>query len=128
MPRRYIRLFLRFVRLFRRALERGSEDISERGTRIGGAILGDGLLLLRDFERLDRDLHLVGAPVKLDDAPIDLLAHREALRPLLAAVARELRALDEGGEIAADDLGLDAAFLDLGDLAGHHRALLEIAG
>ena len=50
----------------------------------------------RDFERLDRHLHLVGAAVELDDASIDLLADGEALRPLLAAIARQLRALDEG--------------------------------
>ena len=78
------------------ALERGAENVAERRARIGGAVLGDRLLLLGDFERLDRDLHLVGAAVELGDAGVDLLADREALRPLLAAVARQLRALDEG--------------------------------
>src|SRR5215467_1167173 len=121
------RLFL-LGGLFRCALERGAEDVAERRPRIGGAVLGDRLLLFRHFERLDRDLHLVGAAVELGDAGVDFLPDRETLRPLLAAIARQLGALDEGGEVAADDLHLDAGVLHLGHLAGHDRALLEIAG
>src|SRR5262244_804357 len=122
-----IRLFL-LGRLFRCALERGAEDVAERRPRIGGAVLGDRLLLFRHFERLDRDLHLVGAAVELGDAGVDFLPDRETLRPLLAAVARQLGALDEGGEVAADDLHVDTGLLHLDHLAGHDRALLEIAG
>ena len=72
-------------------------------------------------------LHLVGAAVELGDAGVDLLADGEALGTLLGAVARELGALDEGGEVGADDLHVDAAFLHLGDLAGDDGALLEVA-
>src|ERR1700694_4961761 len=50
------RLFRLLRGLFRPALERRSDGISESGARIGGAVLGDRLLFLRDFERLDRDL------------------------------------------------------------------------
>src|SRR5215468_10762551 len=121
-------LFLLLGRLFRCALERGAEDVAERRPRIGGAVLGDRLLLFRHFERLDRDLHLVSAAVELGDAGVDFLADREALRALLAAVAGQLGALDEGGEVAADDLHLEAGVLHLEHLAGHDRALLEIAG
>src|SRR5258708_30997110 len=85
-------VFLVFLAL---ALERGAEDVAERGARIGGAVLGDRLLLLRHFERLDRHLHLAGAAVELRDPRLDLLADREALPPLLPPVARHLRALDE---------------------------------
>ncbi len=116
------------VLLLRRALERGAENVAERGARIGGAVLGDRLLLLGHLERLDRDLHLVGAAIELDDAGIDLLADRKALGPLLAPVARQLGSLDEGGEVGADDVHVDAAFLHVGHLAGHHRALLDVAG
>src|SRR5947209_16579678 len=79
------------VRLLRRLLgyplERGAENVAERRAGIGGAVLGDRLLLLGDFKRLDRHLDLVRPAVELDDAPIDLLADRETLRPLLAAIA-----------------------------------------
>src|SRR5262249_3551138 len=44
------------------------------------------------------------------------------------AVAGELRPLDEGGEVGADDLHLEPRLLHLGHLAGHDRALLELAG
>src|SRR5438132_1688169 len=126
---RVLRLFFLLLgRLFRCALERGAEDVAEGRPRIGGAVLSDRLLLLRHFERLDRDLHLVGAAIELDDAGIDLLPDREPLWPLLGAVARQLGALDEGGEVAADDLYLDAGVLHLGHLAGHDRAFLELAG
>src|SRR5262245_62798105 len=118
-------LFL--ARLLACPLERGAENVTERCARIGGAILGDRLLLLRDLERLDRHLHLVGAAVELDDASIDLLADRKALRTLLAAIACQLGALDEGGEVGADDLHIDAGLLHLDDLAGDDRALLEVA-
>src|SRR5215813_13715758 len=124
----FLSLFLFLGRLFRCALERGAEDVAERRPRISGAVLGDRLLLFRHFERLDRDLHLVGAAVELGDAGVDFLPDRETLRPLLAAVARQLGALNEGGEVAADDLHVDTGVLHLGHLAGHDRAFLEIAG
>src|ERR1700722_4126587 len=123
-----LRLLFRLVAPLVRALERSTEDVAQGRARIGRAVLGDGLLLLGHFERLDGDRDLVAAAVELGDPGIDLLADREPLRPLLAAIARELRALDEGGEIGADDLHIDAGLLDLGDLAGNHRALLDVAG
>src|SRR4029079_15634421 len=58
---------------------------------------------------------------------IDLLALGEALRPLLGAVAREVRTADEGGEVVSGDLDLDAGFLDVDDLAGDDRALAQLA-
>src|SRR5215469_3116236 len=77
-------------------LERGAENIAERGAGIGGAVLGDRLLLLGHFERLDRDRHLVGAAVELGDASVDLLADRKAFGALLGTVASEFGTLDEG--------------------------------
>src|SRR5829696_9046803 len=91
-------LFFRLLRLLRPLLERGAEDVAQRGARIGGAVLGDRLLLFGHFQGLDRDRHLVGAAIELGHAGIDLLADREPLGPLLGAIARELGALDEGGE------------------------------
>src|SRR6266581_6309725 len=118
-----------FFRLVGRALlERGAENVAERSAGIRGAVLGDRLLLLGDFERLDRHRDLAAAAIELGDAGVDLLADRETLGALLGAVAGEFGTLDEGGEIRADDLHVDARFLDLGDLAGDDRALLEVAG
>src|SRR5437764_1407932 len=107
--------------------QRGAEDVAKRCARIGRAVLGDRLLLFGDLERFDRHLDLADLLVELDDAGVDLLADREAFGALLRAVAREFRALDEGGEVGADDLDVDAAFLDVDDLAGDHRALLDVA-
>src|SRR2546425_12724791 len=90
-------VLVRRVRLLGCALECRAENIAERGAGIGGTVLCDRLLFLRHFERLDRDLHLVGAAIELDDAGVDLLTYRKTLRPLLAAIARELRTLDESG-------------------------------
>src|SRR5580704_4468354 len=108
-------------------LERGAENIAQRRPRIGGAVLRDGLFLLGDFQRLDRDLHLAGLLVELDHPRIDLLADREAFGALVVAIAGELGALDEGGEVGADDLHLDTGFLHLEHFAGHDRALLDVA-
>ncbi len=44
------------------------------------------------------------------------------------AVAGQLVALDEGGEVGADDLDLDAGFLHVGHLTGDDVALLHLAG
>src|SRR6266566_1935880 len=86
-----------FFRLVGRALlERGAENVAERRAGIRGAVLGDRLLLLGDFERLDRYRDLVAAAVKLGDARVDLLADREALGTLLGAIARKLGPFDEG--------------------------------
>src|SRR5580693_8384356 len=108
-------------------LERGTENVAQRRPRIGGAVLRDGLLLFGDFERLDRDLHLAGLLVELDHPRIDLLADGETLGALVGALARQFGPLDEGGEIGPGDPDLDAAFLDLEHLAGHDRALLDVA-
>ena len=45
------------------------------------------------------------------------------LGALVAAVPRQLTALDEGGEVRARDLHLDPAVLHFEDFAGHDRAL-----
>ena len=68
---------------------------------------------------------LAGLAVELGDAGVDLLTDGETLRALIGAVAGEIGALDEGGEIGTDDLHFEAAFLDVGDFAGDDRALLE---
>src|ERR1700730_5504461 len=93
-------------------LERGAENVAQRRPRIGGAVLRDGLLLFGDFQRLDRDLHLAGLLVELDHASIDLFTDGEPFGALIVAVARQFGALDEGGEVGAGDLDLDAALLD----------------
>src|SRR6202041_1775260 len=108
-------------------LERSAENVAERRTRIGGAILSDGLLLFGDFERLDRDLHLAGLLVELDHPRIDLFADGETLGALIVAVTGKFGPLDEGGEVGADDLHVDAAFLHVEHFAGHDRALLDVA-
>src|SRR6267142_1385411 len=92
--------------LLRAALERGAEHVAQRRAGIGGAVLRDGFLLLGDFQRLDRDLHLAGLLVELDHPRVDLFADRETLGALIAALARQLRALDEGGEVGARNLDL----------------------
>src|SRR3954447_23367800 len=108
-------------------LERGAENIAQRRSRIGGAVLRDGFLLFGNFQRLDRDLHLAGLLVELDHAGIDLLADGKPFGALIVAVTGELGALDEGGEVGARDLHLDAGFLHFEHFAGHDRALLDVA-
>src|SRR3981189_396150 len=108
-------------------LERGAENVAQRRAGIGGAVLRDGFLLFGDFQRLDRDLALSGLLVELDHPRIDLFAARETLGALIVAITGEFRPLDEGVEVGAGDLDLDAAFLDLEYFAGHDRALLDVA-
>src|SRR6202165_4900254 len=108
-------------------LQRGAENIAQRRPRIGGAVLRDGLLLFGDFQRLDRDLHLAGLLVELDHPRIDLFADGETLGALIGTLARQFGSLDEGGEVGAGDLNLDAAFLHFEHFAGHDRALLDVA-
>src|SRR5215210_7387327 len=77
------------------ALEGGAENVSQRGAGIGGAVLGDCLLLLGHFQCLDGHRDLVPLAVELGDAGIDLFADREPFGALIGPVTRELRALDE---------------------------------
>ena len=65
----------------------GVEDVAERGAGVGRAVGGHRLLLLVDLLRLHRELHAARAAVDLGDLGVDLLAHREAVRTLVAAVA-----------------------------------------
>src|SRR5262245_44546228 len=70
---------VRLSHLLLALLERVAENVAQRCTRIGRAVLCDGFLLLSDFKRLDRDLHLAGLLVELDDASVNLFADRETL-------------------------------------------------
>src|SRR5882724_9985700 len=108
-------------------LERGAEDVAQCCSRIGGAVLRDGFLLFGNFQRLDRDLHLAGLLVELDHAGIDLFADGETLGALIVAIAGQFRPLDEGGEVGARDLHLDAGFLHFEHFASDDRALLDVA-
>src|SRR5690606_37044376 len=99
-------------------LERRAENVAKRRTRIGGAILRDGFLLLGHFQRLDRHLHLAGLAVELGDAGVDLLADLEPLRALIAAIAGKVGTANEGFEVGAGDLHVETALLHVGDLAG----------
>src|SRR5882762_5831103 len=108
-------------------LECGTENVAQRRSRIGGAVLRDGLLLFGNFQRLDRDLHLAGLLVELDHPRIDLFADGETLGALIGALARQFGPLDEGGKVGAGDPDLDATFLHLEHFAGHDRALLDVA-
>src|SRR6202167_5609862 len=107
--------------------QRGAENITQRRPGIGGAVLRDGFLLLGDFQRLDRDLHLAGLLVELDHPRIDLFADGETLGALIGTLARQLRPLDEGGEVGTGDPDVDAAFLHFEHFAGHDRPLLDVA-
>src|SRR5215207_4681573 len=109
-------------------LQGGAEDVAERRTRIGRAVLSHGFLLLSDLEGLDGDGDATGLAVELRDAGIELLAGGEALGALVGAVTSELVALDEGGEVGVDDLHLQAAVLHLENLAGDDLALPDLAG
>src|SRR5579871_5444761 len=116
---------LRF--LFRAATEHLAENVAEGRARIRRAVLGDRLFLLGDLKRLDRNRHLAALAVGHGHARIDLLAAGEAVGALIGAIARKLRALDEGAEIRADDLCLQARVLHVGDFEGDDRAFLEVA-
>ena len=63
--------------------------------------------------------------VDVGDAGVDLLARGEAVGPLLGALARQLGAADEGGQVGIGDLHLDAGFHHLRHLAGDDGALLQ---
>src|SRR5262249_15756882 len=89
-------------------------------------VLGDRLLLLSHLQRLDGNADLVGFAVELCDAGIHFLADREALRPLLATLAREIGTLDESDEIGADDLNVDPGLFHLRNFAGDDRPVLEV--
>src|SRR5688572_371414 len=106
-------------------LQRGTKDIAERRTGIGRAVLGDRFLLLRDLECLDRDIHAAAFLVDLGDTRIDFLADGKAFGTLLAAIAAEIRALDEGFDAAVDQPHLDAAFLDIDHFARDDRILAQ---
>src|ERR1043165_615573 len=123
---RVARLLL-LLALFAALAQRGTENVAERRATVGRAVLGDRLLLLGNFQRLDRNADLARLLVELRHAGIDLLADRETLGALLGAVTRKIVALDEGGEIGPDDLHVDAVLLHLHHLAGDPRVALQVA-
>ena len=98
-----------FRLIARPLLERGTQDVSKRGAGIGSAVLGDRLFLLGDLQRFDGNADLVRLAIELRDACVHFLPDRETLGTLLATIARQVRALDKGCQIGADDLDVDAS-------------------
>src|SRR5262249_23677397 len=93
-----------------------TQDVTEAGAGIRRAELLEGLLVLLDLARLDGKAELAGLGVDDGDLGVDLVADGEAVRALLAALARQLGFADEAlGPVAEGHL--DAA---LGDR--RHRA------
>src|SRR5687768_13361155 len=109
-----------------RLLKRGAEDVTQRGAGVGRAVLRHRLLLLGDLEGLDRQRHAARLAVELRHAGVDSLAGGKALGPLVAAVAGELGAADEGRQVGVDDLHLETGVLHLEDLAGDDLALADL--
>src|SRR5262245_24684656 len=64
-PRASFLLVVALVRLLAGALERGAENVAERGAGIGSAVLRDRLFLLGHFQRLDRHRHFARATIEL---------------------------------------------------------------
>ena len=85
-------------------LERGAQDVAERGTRVGRPVSGHGFLLLGDFQRLDGEPDAAGLAVVLGDAGIELkkgetiLLYPEGSKPKNAAKGMIL--VPVGAEIA----------------------------
>src|SRR5262249_36527635 len=90
-------------------------------------VLGNRLLLLGHFQRLNGNADLVSLAVELRDPRVHFLANRESLRPLIAAFTRKIGALYEGNKIGTDDLDVDPGLLHLRNLACNDRSLLEVA-
>src|SRR5690606_34961428 len=95
-----------------------------RGARVGRAELLHRLALFRDFLGLDRQADLAAGLVDAGDQRIDLVALAEAFRALVATVAGQVGAADEGAH-AALQLHLDAAVIDLGHRAGDDLVLAQ---
>src|SRR4029077_5020936 len=109
---------------FGRLLERGAQDVAEAGAGIRRAVLRDGFLLLGDLAGLDGETDLARGLVHAGYHGVDLVALAEALRTLVAAVARQVGAADERLD-AVGQRHLDAAVVHFGDGAGDDGALLQ---
>src|SRR5690606_41490026 len=104
-----------------------NQIVAELGTRIGGAVLSNGFLFFRNFQRLDRKLDLAGGAMELRHAAIDLVADGETLRALVATVAGQFRTADEGGHIVFANRHLKAVLGHGSHRAGNDRTLADVA-
>src|SRR5690606_2265603 len=100
-------------------------NVAKRSAGVGRAVLGHRLLLFGNLERLDGQRDLAGLAIDLGDAGIDLVALGETLGTLIGAIAAQVGAADERRHLRVGNLDLDAAVVDIGDRAGHDRALLD---
>src|ERR1700679_2910501 len=116
-------LFLRAL-LAGALLEGGAQDVAEAGAGVRRAVLGDGILFLGDFARLDRERDLAAGLVDAGDHRVELVADAEALGTLVVAVARQVGAADEGLH-AVGQRRLDAAVVHFRHRDGDDATLLE---
>src|SRR6476646_9114473 len=83
-------------------LQRGAEDVAQRGAGIRRSVLLDRLLLFGDLARLDREVGLLRT-VEADYHRVELGADLEAVGALFGAVAAEVAALGEPGRAVVTD-------------------------
>src|SRR6476620_11763592 len=108
-------------------LQRGAEDVAQRGAGVRRAVLLDRLLLFGDLARLDREVGLFRT-VEADDHRIELGADLEAVGALLVAVAAEVAALDEASRAVVADLHFQPAVAHFEHGDGDHVVLLDRTG
>src|SRR5687768_11570020 len=101
-----------------------AENVAQARAGVRRPILGDGLLLFGDLERLDREVRLLRA-VETGHHGIELLTDLETLRTLLVAVAAEVGPLDEASRAVVADLHFEAAVAHFENGDGDRLALVH---
>src|SRR6476620_7460840 len=110
-----LRCLLFLVVAFLGFAQGGTEDVAERCTGIGRAILRHGFLLFGDFQRLDRDRHFAGLGIGLGHHSIEFFADAKALRPLLGTVAGQIGATNETRKVVVNQFNIEPAVFDAND-------------
>src|SRR5690606_23427723 len=88
-------------------------------------ILCDSFLFFGNFQSLDRNLQLTGLLVEGDDASVDLLTNRKALRTLFVTITRQIRTADEAVEVVIDQTNFQTTIGNSGYFAGYHGILAQ---
>src|SRR5690606_19049794 len=110
-------------------LQSCAENVAERSAAIGRTELSNSFLLFRDLESLDRQHDLAVLLGEVGDAGVEHLANRETLRTLIVAIACQVVAADERGDVlVCNQLHFDATVVDGDDFARNDSVLAQFAG
>lgn len=104
------------------------ENVEERREGVGRKVMREWLILLRDLERIDREMKIEGIIVEGDEEGVKIMKESEELRKMLVEVKRKIRKEDEDVEVVIEKKEIKEKIGKGGKLEGEEGIIEKLEG